>query len=296
MALRSQEDLTPLKHCPICLSAESSVFCRLNTPYLDRLEQYQIKVCRQCGHGFTIGRQDPSYLSSIYSDGFHHSSQQDTADPRSPVHLNAKHRAAWLASLAPRGRLLDVGAGKGAFVEAASGHFEANGIELSAEASSDAQAHGLDIEQGDFLALSSVESQFDVITLWDVLAGFVDLQAAMKKSHELLKPNGLLIASIPMVDSAAAKTLGRFWPLMIPPVNLHYFSRASIARLAVAQGFQLEVMRFAGKKVALSFVLAKGLRSMGLFGLAATLGRSAPTWPVPVNTRDIAYAVMRRVA
>jgi 2-polyprenyl-3-methyl-5-hydroxy-6-metoxy-1,4-benzoquinol methylase len=191
---------------------------------------------------------------------------------------------------------LDVGAGRGAFVEAAQAAFSARGVELAAEAATEARSRGLPVECGDFLAREDDGSSFDVITLWDVLAGFRDPRQVMAKCRSMLKEDGTLVVTVPMVDSFIARALKKFWPLMIPPVNLQYFSRSSLEMLGREEGFDLIGIELPGKKVAVNFLFSKAFRSVGLFSLADFLGRVLPAFPVSLNTRDIACVTFRRTA
>lgn len=282
--------------CPICGSSGTRFFTSLNTPYLARDENYRIYTCSNCGHGMAVGRQDDRYLTEIYSDGFHHSTQQDTSDLSAPIYVNARQRVQRLTSMGLSGRLLDIGAGKGAFVEAAQAAFSAEGLELSEEAAAEARSRGIPIQSGDFLAKEDDQNTFDVITLWDVLAGFRDPRRIMAKCRDMLKADGTLVVTVPMVDSFVAQALKRFWPLMIPPVNLQYFTRRSLEVLGREEGFELVRFELPSKKVAANFLCSKAFRSVGLFSFAEFLGRVVPAFPVSLNTRDIACVTFRRTA
>ncbi len=283
-----------MSNCPVCQSERSRIFANLATPYGDRRERYNIHVCARCAHGFAIGRQDQSFLSAIYSDGFHETSQQDTLEVVSPVHSNALQRVQWLLLRGASGRLLDVGCGKGAFVDAAAGRFDASGLELSHGAVQASQLRGLNVRQGDFLDTEFSDAPFNVITFWDVLASFSDVRAVFQKAATLLGPSGLVVASVPMIDSLVARLFRSRWPLMIPPVNLHYFSHRSIALLAASSGFDVIETRTMAKRVALNFLLLKAARSARQFRMAEWLEKNSPSWPVSVNTHDIAYVIFRR--
>jgi SAM-dependent methyltransferase len=283
-----------MSECPVCHSPRLTEFSRVKSSYLDREERYEIALCQDCGHGHAIGRNDDDFLRRIYSDSFHDTSQQSTGSGLSPIERNAAERTAWLKSMRRAGRVMDVGAGKGSFVEAASTDFQAEGIELSEAAAAAAAARGVPVVAGDFLALSLPDGAFNVVTFWDVLASLKDPGAALDRAGRCLEPDGIVVATLPMIDSVTARTLRRFWPLLIPPVNLQYFSHRSIGLLAVRHGLELVTIDYPAKQVALSFVLAKAARSLRLFSLGSMLGARMPHWPVPINTGDIARVVLRR--
>lgn len=275
--------------CPACEGTSLKERYRLVSPYLDRGEVYSIYFCCGCGHKFAVGRHDDSYLSSIYSKGFHNSTQQDVKPLGllSPIQTNANNRAIWLKELGLSGRLLDIGAGKGAFVEAASVYFQAEGLELSSDAAEQAKSRGLEVHQGDFLVLEKERDSYDLITFWDVVASFADPESALKRAWMLLEEGGRVVLTLPMGNSICAQLLGRFWPLWIPPVNLHYFSDKSIDVLANRCGFKVSYAKCNSKKISLQFIFLKLVRSLKLFSLETIVFKLMPDIPVSLNLFDI---------
>lgn len=209
---------------------------------------------------------------------------------------NARRRARRLVDNGWAGRLLDVGAGNGAFVEAATNvGFDASGIELSQGAARVARAAGREVFAGKFPD-EAPQGPFDVITLWDVLAGLTDPRQALKGVHSRLGAQRHLVLTVPLVTSPIARLLGRFWPLWIPPVNLHYFSHESIRVLLRATGFELISCSTEAKDVAVDFLVRKGLRAAGLKGLSEWAGHWVPAQSVSVNLGDILTVQARKLA
>jgi SAM-dependent methyltransferase len=281
--------------CPACDADTRSRFAELATPYLDRRERYEIVTCTACGHGRALGRHDPGFLAAIYSGDFFQSSQQSSGDPDSPIEVNARARVDDLRRRA-RGRLLDIGAGTGVFLRAARQYFEVEGIEYSEAAGSMARAAGLNVHIGDMLSVDLPAGRFDVVTLWDVLASLPDPAAAIARCRTLLKPGGLLVLTLPMIDSTAARLAGKAWPLLIPPVNLHYFTKASISHICNRAGFDMISLAYPGKRVSLRFVVQKASRSVGLHAVGERVAPFIPALGVPLNTRDIATVNLRSTA
>jgi SAM-dependent methyltransferase len=247
-----------------------------------------------------VGDTGQEVLERIYSDDFHRSSQQlamdDQDDPlmqSSPVVENARNRARWLKSLRPGGRLLDVGAGNGYFVGTARRQgFDAEGIDLSAQASAAAHALGVKVHAGDFLRSEEVVGLFDIVTMWDVLCGFPDPHQALARARSLLAPEGLMVATICDRTSIMARLSGRCWPLLIPPVNLHYFSRESMNRLLATHGFSTMSFFHDGKRLSVRFVGQKLIRTLQLAPLERPVARLIPaSWQITMNLGDIATVV-----
>ncbi len=279
--------------CSVCGNQAFRTFARKRTPYLDQSETYTILTCSACGHGEALGPRDSALLGRVYSESFFASSQQAIDDPGAAINLNAKERAAWLASFAG-GRLLDVGAGKGAFLIAAQHKFHVEGIELSSAAAAVARERGLTVHIGDFESIALADAHYDVITFWDVLASLPNPVAAVVKARRLLRPGGHLVVTVPMIDSLAARLLRVLWPLLIPPVNLHYFSRRSIELLAAREGFVIVSVDKRSKRVALRFLAEKTVRSIGMAGLPVRFARLVSVRPVTIGTGDIATVVLQK--
>lgn len=290
-----------MANCPVC-GASTETLHVLNSPYVEQPERYAIRKCTTCGHGFAEGRFDAAFLARVYAQDFHASAQQTAPmgsngqlpeqPDRYPILANARQRVGWLAGLGYRGRLCDIGAGRGYFLLCARDHFAVTGVELSDEAATYARQTGLDVISGDFLA-TNTDRRFDVITMWDVLAGFPDIKAALHHVEQQLADDGVFVATVPMRDSRMARLTGRFWPFWIPPVNLHYFSVTSLQRALQDAGLEMVSLEYKGKKVALSFIWLKLLRSLGL---ASTFLRDWVRSPraLTLNLHDVATVIARR--
>jgi 2-polyprenyl-3-methyl-5-hydroxy-6-metoxy-1,4-benzoquinol methylase len=291
-----------MANCPVCeASAETLYF--LNSPYVEQPERYAIRKCTACGHGFAEGRVDAEFLAHVYAQDFHASVQQTAPvssdgqlpeEPdRYPIIANSRQRVHWLAGLGYRGRLCDIGAGRGYFLLCARDRFAVSGVELSDEAAVYARQTGLDVISGDFLTTNAADRRFDVITMWDVLAGFPDIKAALNHIERQIADGGVFVATVPMRDSRIARMTGRFWPFWIPPVNLHYFSVTSLARALHDAGLEIVALEYMGKKVALSFIWLKLLRSLGLAATSLRHWIRSPR-PLTLNLHDVVTVIARR--
>jgi SAM-dependent methyltransferase len=284
--------------CPICGKDDAHKLFVTYSPYLDRTLLYDIMACRGCGHRWAVGDTSPETLARIYSGSFHQSAQQWTDDAASsvaPVMVNARLRAAWLRERGLGGRLLDVGAGNGYFVKAAAdAGFDAEGLELSPDAAGRATELGAKVSVGDFLTAPLQDRTINVVTMWDVLSGFADPSAAVQRAAGLLRHGGHLVVTIVDGTSMVSRLGGRYWPLMIPPVNLQFFSPDSIRRLMNANSLVVEALLHQGKRVSVRFAGQKLLRSLRLASLEPALERLVPQrWSVTLNLGDIATVVAR---
>lgn len=143
------------------------------------------------------------------------------------------------------GTWLDIGAGAGLLVsEARRRGFQAEGVEPSRSlVEAAARLHSLKIHQGLFPHPALGVSQFDVISLVDVIEHVSNPVGLLRDCEAALAPGGVLLVVTPDVGSLLARCLGRrWWHFRLAHVG--YFDRqafemsASRAGLAVTGAFR----------------------------------------------------------
>lgn len=292
--------------CPICAAADTRLLIRQPSgPHLRLQRVFDIQQCRACRCAWVLDPPAPDELAGVYDDHFFESSQQSApvdaggaftpAAERAPIVVNARRRVAELHAACGGGTLLDIGCGKGIFLKLASRHFGVMGVDVSPAACRFARdVLRLDVRCGDFQTLRLPPAAFDVITLWDVLASLPEPRAAIARIAALLKPGGWLVMTLPDIDTTAFKLARGRWPLLIPPINLVYFSRPSTARLLRDHGLSLVRYTHAGKLLSTNFVL----RKLGRIFRIRALDRESVGIPglrsVYLNLGDIALVWARR--
>lgn len=139
------------------------------------------------------------------------------------------------------GRLLDVGAAAGFFLEVARRHgFEVHGVEISEAAATYAiQTLNLDVFVGELGEAKFPDESFDVITMWDVLEHLSRPVASLEIANRLLKQSGVLIIETINTSCVNARIMGKRWPLYWPPLHLFYFSLETLRILLSKSGFNV---------------------------------------------------------
>ena len=140
----------------------------------------------------------------------------------------------------PAGRLLEVGASWGLFLEeAAQAGYACSGIELAQECAELVRAQlGIPVFCGTIEQYAATDpAPFDVIVMRHCLEHMADPKAALAIARSLLKPDGMLLVVVPNVRSLAARAFGRQWEWMVPPNHLYYFSSATLQALLAQARF-----------------------------------------------------------
>ncbi|MEQ3655473.1 MAG: class I SAM-dependent methyltransferase [Dokdonia sp.] len=124
-----------------------------------------------------------------------------------------------------KGKILDLGAGTGDFLEFCKNKsWETLGVEPSEAARKLAAAKGLDLLKDQ----KQITTTFNVITMWHVLEHVHDVHAQMKWLKEHLHQNGTLFIAVPNFESYDAQHYGSFWAGYDVPRHLHHFSEKAI--------------------------------------------------------------------
>lgn len=116
-------------------------------------------------------------------------------DPRSPRN---RMRLDLITAHMPRGRLLDIGIGRGDLIRIAAGRFDVRAMDVSPHAAS-----GLPPELRQRLTVGDIEADaipeppYDVVTAFNILEHLRHPLAVIRKVRLSLKPGGVFIGSMP---------------------------------------------------------------------------------------------------
>jgi SAM-dependent methyltransferase len=160
-------------------------------------------------------------------------------------------RARRVETFARGGRILDVGAGTGAFLHTlvqSGGGWQIDGTEVSARAVELASLHyGIDLRHGALDAIDLPAELYDVITLWHVLEHVPDVRTTLTEVSRLLRPGGLAIVAVPneslavrlpvviardLVRHPLGANLRLMMGVPVPgeEIHLHHFSQGTLVQ------------------------------------------------------------------
>lgn len=140
------------------------------------------------------------------------------------------------------GALLDVGCATGDFLRVMSynGKWTLFGLEPDVESARQAaQIPGADIFCGRLEDANYPPRFFSVITMWHVLEHLYDPLNALIKLRQTLRPDGVLIMAVPVLDSVDAKLFGPYWSGYDVPRHLFTYSKITLSEMLARSGFSL---------------------------------------------------------
>jgi 2-polyprenyl-3-methyl-5-hydroxy-6-metoxy-1,4-benzoquinol methylase len=274
-------------------------------------------TCLVCGHegfephveillrcpvcGFVTARMDgPVDTHGLYDGNYFNGEEYlDYRSDETFFKRNFRKRLSEILARTSGGRLLEIGAAYGFFLDLARAHFDVLGFELNREAVRHArEVLRLDVRADDFLEAdeAGIGGKVDVTVMWDVIEHLERPDRFLAHVADLSKPGGWLFLTTGDIGSRLARWRGSKWRLIHPPSHLHYFDRDTITRLLANHGF--EVVDICSVGVARSFhqilysLLVLGLRIPRAYGLAKSL--IPASWGVTINTSDIMRVIARK--
>ncbi len=266
-------------HCLVCGQAAFS-------PHFDVL-------LRCAGCGFVTARRDqPIDPRRLYEgDYFTGEEYLDYRADEAFFQRNFRPRLEEIQRRIPSGRLLEIGAAYGFFLDLARPYFDVIGYEVNAQAVAHARdVLQLNVRSEDFLAASDPPAHsVDVTVMWDVIEHLERPDLFLEKIARLSRPGGLLYVTTGDIGSRLARWRGRRWRMIHPPTHLHYFDRATITRLLDRCGFDVLDIRSIGVarslRQILYSVLVIRLGMGGLYRAASSVVPAAAGFTL--NTGDI---------
>lgn len=241
--------MTPGSACPLCgsddvlplNSAGPRVLAgdfRLASGWIDNVQ------CVRCGFGWNHSMMRDGELAAFYSRYAKKVDSADeddllfgpsAADTETLTTNQARFVAGYIRS--PQGRVLDIGCGKGAFLQAFTAlkpGWTPSGVEPSHEEAALARRHpAVEIHEGMFGDVPFAPQTFDLVTVMHVLEHVSRPDQLLRQVHATLKPGGLVFVEVPNVLDS-----NMFYDLLLVE-HLYHFCPETLRRLLVREGFEV---------------------------------------------------------
>jgi SAM-dependent methyltransferase len=190
---------------------------------------YCLVRCADCETVYAVAAPPAEALNRAYSDAAYDSSEEAAL----AAETYAAALAPVIATLAQRGRALEIGTGTGALLERLlqAGFTEVVGIEPSHAAimAASPSVRGL-IREGVFAEANYDPASFDLICCFQTLEHVADPTALVSACRRLLRPGGALALVTHDYTALLNRMLGRRSPI-IDIEHLQLFCRPSLTRL-----------------------------------------------------------------
>ncbi len=221
--------------CNVCGADDAELVC----------PQVHLVRCRRCGLGYLNPQPSDAALARLYTDDYY----TKPIDPGGPSYMENRAglerffdgRLRRIERHVRPGRLLEVGAGLGYFLNAARRRgWNAVGLEVSEFAASYAlREFGLDIRRQTLTGAALPAGAFDVVVMRDLLEHTRDPRATLLGARRVLRSGGALALSMPNFASLNARLGGLRWRHLRPPQHLWHFTPPCLVRLLGECGFEV---------------------------------------------------------
>lgn len=228
-----------MQKCPLC--------SRTKTVKKYSVNGYSVIFCQYCNVEFIDPLPKNKQLEEAYSEDFFSGQlsglrgYMDYSGLEKVLYLEAEKRITLMKKFKPGKNLLDVGSGKGQFLEAAKKHaFNVSGNDISGYSKKAFIDRKIKFIPGSLEKVNLPKNAFDVVTAWDVFEHIVDINKALGKINNTLQSGGYLFFTTPSRDCLDAKLLRSHWYAYVKiPEHTLFFNKKSIKFLLESNGFEL---------------------------------------------------------
>ena len=233
-------------NCPVCESENIQLQLSAKDHTVSQ-NVFAIWHCRDCTVRFTQDVPAADEIGAWYaSENYISHSDTKKGFINSLYHLvrkrtlHSKKRLIIKETGMPKGKVLDLGCGTGAFLNTmAAAGWGITGLEPDVNARKKAMEL-YNIQPLEPAKLSELEpSSYHAITLWHVLEHVHELHAYLKQLETLLAPGGKLFIAVPNYTSHDAAIYAAYWAAYDVPRHLYHFSPQSILQLLTTYNLQL---------------------------------------------------------
>lgn len=265
------------------------------------VDGFAILCCRECRSLTTDIPMDPARAAAHYGPSYY--AGGDYADYQSSESIAKRNFGRFsrrLRAIHPGGRMLELGAAYGYFMDVASEGWAVEGLDISPDVTQAcARRVGGKVTCGDLLTVPLEAASFDWVVAWDTIEHVDAPRLYSRRIADILRPGGRIALTTGDVRSLAARMSGRRWRLMTPPSHLTFFSRDGMRRMLHDAGLVEIDISTTGYDRSVEFVVFRLLGSRRYRRLVARF----PRWRAwlkathfYVNLFDIMFVIARKPA
>jgi SAM-dependent methyltransferase len=218
------------RNCPVCASRGLEI---------PRYRRVGLARCEDCG--LVFHSRTPADARDAYVNGEYVARHVDYVEEERAAKHIAEQRAGWLLGFTDPGTLLELGSGRGFFLDATRRRgFEPLGIEPSPDLAGRAVSEfGVEVKQGFLDEVDLSGRRFASICMFHVLEHVEEPVALLGQLAERLVEPGLIVLEVPNIASAMARRRAERWGA-VQPDNLHItqFTPSTLRGAVERAGFE----------------------------------------------------------
>jgi SAM-dependent methyltransferase len=284
--------------CTLCGSTGRELFVRHDVP---------IYGCSSCGHRFALPPAGDAHVATVYDDSYFSGGGAGYKDYLSEGTLLRQHGRRYgrllsritNESVSRPGTVLDVGCAAGFILQGLMDEgWSARGVEPNpAMGRFGRDTLGVDIATSSLEDFHS-DTAFDVVTLVQVIAHFVEPQSVIEHVRNLVMPGGYCLVETWNVGSWSARLFGQNWHEYSPPSVLQWYSPTTLKTLFKQHGFEAVAQGRPSKKISVGHarsLLQHGQTTSLLARTGATLLKALPgRLTLPYPSEDLFWMAFRK--
>ncbi len=218
------------RNCPVCGSHGLEI---------PRYRKVGLARCEDCG--LVFHSRTPTDARDAYVNGEYVAKNVDYVEEERAAKHIAERRASWLLGFTAPGTLLELGSGRGFFLDATRRRgFEPLGIEPSPDLAGRAgDDFGVEVKQGFLDEVDLSGRRFASVCMFHVLEHVEEPVALLRQLGEQLVEPGLIVLEVPNIASAMARRRAEGWGA-VQPDNLHIaqFTPSTLRSVVERAGFE----------------------------------------------------------
>lgn len=217
--------------CPVCGG---------NGLGIPRYRKVGLARCGDCD--LVFHSRTPADARDAYVNGEYVSRHVDYVEEERAARHIAEQRASWLLRFTGPGSLLELGSGRGFFLDAARRRgFEPLGIEPSPDLAGRAcEEFRVEVKQGFLEDVDLSGRRFSSVCMFHVLEHVEEPVAMLGQLAERMVEPGLIVLEVPNIASAMARRRAETWGA-VQPDNLHItqFTPSTLSSAVERAGFEI---------------------------------------------------------
>jgi 2-polyprenyl-3-methyl-5-hydroxy-6-metoxy-1,4-benzoquinol methylase len=211
---------------------------------------FTINQCINCSTFFLAPRPSVDILNQAYSADYYGSTENKFSFPFIEGVLNyvrAGRSRRVIKTIGKNSKVLDIGCGNGIFLNFLhqNGNCEIHGTEFDSNSSLRAsKVKNINLKVGGYNNDNYIDNYFDFVSMVHVFEHLTDPKEIIASVKQKLKPGGVLLISVPNIDSYQSKIFKGNWFHLDPPRHLFLIAPNTFISMMEKEGFQIKSTRF----------------------------------------------------